>query len=298
MKSTIDHEEIEKFSRLSPDQWENSDGSSPNAAMMLHQINILRLKYIISHWLSGSAIAVKDLEVLDIGCGGGLVSLPLARLGAAVLGIDASEACIKAAQAISTQSQEAGLSNLPLNLRYETTTAEALCCLPQHQSNYDVITALEIIEHINDLPLFLDSCWAMLKPQGLLYISSINRTLTSYIEAIVIAEHLLHLLPRGTHNWHKFQPPSAIIQTLEQNSHKYRLLSIKGLQYNLMKSLRHTLSSTLAQVTSGEFISNFKNINNFKKDNLTSPIKVLHSDAWELVDQDVSVNYIMCIQKI
>jgi 2-polyprenyl-6-hydroxyphenyl methylase/3-demethylubiquinone-9 3-methyltransferase len=202
--STIDPAEIERFSRIAEEWWDPAGKFAP-----LHKLNPVRLSYIrdraAAHWRR-DALAdrpLAGLSLLDIGCGGGLISEPMARLGAEVTGIDA------AARNIATASLHAERQGLAID--YRETTAEALV---DAGKQFDIVLALEIVEHVADVDLFLRSCSALVKPGGLLFVSTLNRTAKAWILAVVGAEYVLRWLPRGTHDWKKFLKPSEVVHGL------------------------------------------------------------------------------------
>ncbi len=205
--TTIDPDEIERFSRIASQWWDVHGKFKP-----LHVINPIRIGYIREQVTKHFGIApdapapFSTLSLLDIGCGGGLISEPMARLGATVTGIDASEKNIKVASLHAQQSA--------LDIDYRATSAEAL---GESGVRYDVVLALEIIEHVADIPAFVAACCKLLKPNGLMVWSTINRTPKSYALAIVGAEYVLRWLPRGTHTWAKFVKPSELHEQLRKN---------------------------------------------------------------------------------
>jgi 2-polyprenyl-6-hydroxyphenyl methylase/3-demethylubiquinone-9 3-methyltransferase len=195
--STVDEAEVARFSALAAEWW-NPHGKFA----VLHKFNPVRLAFIrdqaAAHF-GRDPKGVKPfagLRLLDIGCGGGLLSEPMARLGFDVLGADASEKNIKTA---SVHAEEQGLT-----IDYRATTAEALAGAGER---FDVILNMEVVEHVADLPLFLESCASMLKANGLMFVATINRTAKAFALAIVGAEYVLGWLPRGTHDWAKFVKP-------------------------------------------------------------------------------------------
>ena len=196
-QSTIDAAEVARFSALAAEWW-NPHGKFG----VLHKFNPVRLAYIRDHASQHfsrdpkGAKPFAGLRLLDIGCGGGLLSEPMARLGFEVVGADASEKNIKTA---ATHAAEGELA-----IDYRATTAEALAAADER---FDVILNMEVIEHVADLNLFMKSCASMLKPSGLMFVASINRTAKAYALAIVGAEYVLGWLPRGTHDWNKFVKP-------------------------------------------------------------------------------------------
>ena len=202
--STVDPAEIERFSRIADEWWDPTGKFAP-----LHRLGPVRIGYIRDraalHWgreaLSGRAL--EGLSVLDIGCGGGLLSEPMARLGAAVTGIDAG------ARNIAVAALHAGKQGLAIDYRQDT--AEALAT---SGGQYDIVLALEIVEHVADVDLFLKSCGRLVKPGGLLFLSTLNRTAKAWVLAIAGAEYILGWLPRGTHDWKKFLKPSEVVRGL------------------------------------------------------------------------------------
>ena len=202
--TTIDPAEIERFSRIAEEWWDPTGKFAP-----LHQLNPVRIGYIrdhaAAHWrrdaLGGTPLA--GLDLLDIGCGGGLLSEPMTRLGAKVTGIDA------APRNIATATLHAEGQGLAID--YRATTAEALA---ESGKQYDVVLALEIVEHVADVELFLTCCGQLVKPGGLLFLSTLNRTAKAWMLAIAGAEYVLRWLPRGTHDWKKFLKPSEVVRGL------------------------------------------------------------------------------------
>ena len=217
--STINKAEIQKFSNLASEWWDVNGKFKP-----LHMFNPIRIEYILDeickHFKKdkGKKNFLKDLSILDIGCGGGLISEPMARLGGSVTGIDASEKNIKVATIHSKQN------NLKIN--YLSKSPEQL----KDKEKFDIILNLEIVEHVDDLNLYLESCSNLLKKNGLMFTATINRTITSYIKAIVGAEYILRWLPIGTHDWNKFIKPEELQQKLINKN--FRTNNIRGLEYN------------------------------------------------------------------
>lgn len=211
--STVDPAEIARFSKLSETWWDPNGPMAP-----LHKINPVRVQWlcdkIIEHFSS-----IEKKYVLDIGCGAGLVSEPLAKLGAKVTGIDASVKNIEAARVHAAQSG--------LTIDYRCTTAEDLV---RAGMTYNVVLALEIIEHVADIPAFVEATTKLVKPGGLLIYSTINRTAKAYALAIVGAEYVLRWLPRGTHDWKKFVKPSELAAHLRH--HNIAVKEMSGLVLN------------------------------------------------------------------
>ena len=200
--STIDDEEIKRFSAMADDWW------NPNGVMKpLHQIGHIRLNYIreqiCRHYnLSPYNLNIlRGLSVIDIGCGGGLLSEPMARMGAMVTAIDASSRNIAIAKLHSEKSH--------LTIDYRNIAAEEIT-----NEQFDVVMAMEIIEHVTDPALFVRAAAKLLKPGGLMFISTINRTMRAYALTIIAAEYILGWLPRGTHNYGKFITPQELATAL------------------------------------------------------------------------------------
>lgn len=196
--TTIDPAEIQKFSALAAEWW------NPNGPFgALHRMNPIRLRYIreraLRHFGTNGVRPLKGLRALDLGCGGGLVSVPLARMGAEVAGADASEDAIGAARAYAG---EAGL-----DITYECTTSDQLAA---NGAQFDLVVALEIIEHVADVNAFLADAVALVKPGGLLVLSTINRTAKARALAIVGAERILKWAPEGAHDYDKLVTPEEI----------------------------------------------------------------------------------------
>ncbi len=209
-KTTVDPEEVAAFGAQASEWW-NPDG----AFKPLHKLGPVRLQYlrtqICDHFCRNPRTleALKDIEILDIGCGGGLVSEPLARAGAKMTGIDAAEENIKIATAHALDS------GMPRNNpSYRHITAEDL--LAKSKKRYDAVLALEIVEHVADVPLFVETAAKLVKPDGILIFSTLNRTARSFALGIVAAEYLLGWLPRGTHSWKKFVRPSELARDLRR----------------------------------------------------------------------------------
>jgi 2-polyprenyl-6-hydroxyphenyl methylase/3-demethylubiquinone-9 3-methyltransferase len=203
---TIDQDEVARFSRLSSQWW---DARGPMAP--LHKFNPVRLAYVRDRAADYFGRDPKRLDslaglrILDIGCGGGILSEPLARLGAGVVGIDPSDSNITVAQSHAAQSG--------LTIDYRCTTAEALA---ETGDNFDVVLAMEVVEHVADVGLFVDLAASLVKPGGLMFAATLNRTMKSFALAIVGAEYVLRWLPRGTHQWDKFVTPNELEIAIEQ----------------------------------------------------------------------------------
>tara|TARA_B100000945_G_scaffold320436_1_gene330503 strand:- start:412 stop:1137 length:726 start_codon:yes stop_codon:yes gene_type:complete len=221
--TTINQEEIQKFSKLA-DEWWNANGKFKP----LHSFNPIRLKYIIEKCISHfnlskeKTMSLQGLKILDIGCGGGLISEPLSRLGAKVTGIDASRKNIEVAKI------HAKKSNLKIN--YINTSPEKR----KISEKFDVVLNLEVVEHVDNLDLFLKSASDLLKENGIMFVATINRTFESYLKAIVGAEYVLRWLPIGTHDWQKFLKPDEIDDKLTK--FKLNKLYLDGLKFNILSN--------------------------------------------------------------
>ena len=204
--STVDQAEIAKFEAMAAQWWDTEGKFKP-----LHMLNPCRLSYITQQIAAEfdrdltAPQPFKGLSILDIGCGGGLLCEPMARLGAQVLGVDAAARNIPVAQ---IHAQQSGL-----DIEYRHTTAEELA---QTGATFDVILNMEVIEHVAHPPLFLKSCQTLLKKGGLHICSTLNRTPKSYLFAIIGAEWVMRWLPKGTHDWHKFITPDELFTLLDK----------------------------------------------------------------------------------
>ena len=193
MTTTINREEIQKFSDLADEWWDVNGKFKP-----LHMFNPIRIEYITEkikqefNLINRNNNFLKDLKILDIGCGGGLISEPLARLGGEVTGIDASEKNIKVAKLHSKKNN--------LNINYLNKSPEQL----NNSEKFDIVLNLEVVEHVENVDLYIKSCSNLLKKNGIMFTATLNRTFTSFIKAIIGAEYILRWLPIGTHDWNKF----------------------------------------------------------------------------------------------
>ncbi|MGV3550456.1 bifunctional 2-polyprenyl-6-hydroxyphenol methylase/3-demethylubiquinol 3-O-methyltransferase UbiG [Rhizobium sp.] len=199
-KSTIDQAEVDRFSAMAAEWWDPTGKFKP-----LHKFNPVRLEYIrdrACRQFGRDAKAHRPLEglrVLDIGCGGGLLSEPVSKMGANVLGADASEKNIRIAQ---THAEQSGAI-----VDYRAVTAEALAA---DGEKFDIVLNMEVVEHVSDVPFFIETCASMVKPGGLMFVATINRTFKAAALAIVAAENILRWLPRGTHQYEKLVRPEEI----------------------------------------------------------------------------------------
>ena len=219
MKShTINIQEIQKFSKMAEEWWDPNGKFKP-----LHKFNPVRIEYIknniIKHFkLKNKYNSLKNLNILDIGCGGGLLSEPMYRLGANVIGIDASEKNIKIARVHAKKNK--------LNIKYICNSPEKFLS----KKKFDVVLNMEIVEHVDDINFFIKKSSKHLKKNGLMFIATINKTLQSYIFAILGAEYILRWLPIGTHDWDKFVKPSALNGYTKKNL--LELIKIDGIKFN------------------------------------------------------------------
>ena len=219
--NTINKEEVEKFNKIAEEWWNPNGKFKP-----LHKFNPIRIKYIKENiikefQLKNKKFPLYGINILDIGCGGGLLSEPMSRLGANVTAIDASNKNIKIA------SLHAKKNNLKINY---------LCSSPEKlktAKKFDVILNMEIVEHVEDVDFFLKSCANLLKKNGLMFVATINKTLKSYVFAIVGAEYILRWLPIGTHEWEKFVKPEELKSILMKNN--LNLTKIDGMNFNILK---------------------------------------------------------------
>ncbi|MDC0426643.1 bifunctional 2-polyprenyl-6-hydroxyphenol methylase/3-demethylubiquinol 3-O-methyltransferase UbiG [Pelagibacteraceae bacterium] len=217
--STINKDEINKFSKIADEWWDINGKFKP-----LHMFNPIRIEHILDLSLNYFKIdkskktPLKNLKILDIGCGGGLISEPMSRLGAEVTGIDASDKNIQVAKL------HAKKNNIKIN--YLNTVPENL----NQQDQFDIILNLEVVEHVENLDLYLSSCFKLLKKNGIMFTATINRTFTSYIKAIVGAEYILRWLPIGTHDWNKFIKPEELERKLTDLD--FSISDLTGLDYN------------------------------------------------------------------
>ena len=221
--TTINKEEIQKFSNLADEWWDVKGKFKP-----LHMFNPIRIEYILGkikqhfNLSADDNSLLKDFKILDVGCGGGLISEPMARLGAKVTGIDASEKNIKIASMHSKKNN--------LQIDYLNKSPEQL----DSQKKYDIILSLEIIEHVENVDIYLEACEKLLKKNGLMFTATLNRTLTSYLKAIIGAEYILRWLPIGTHDWNKFIKPEEVEKKLIDLN--FKTIDISGLSFNPITS--------------------------------------------------------------
>ena len=218
--NTINKKEIEKFSKIAEEWWDPKGKFKP-----LHNFNPLRISYIKENIIKTFNLQEKDkilsgVKILDIGCGGGLLSEPMSRLGAKVFGMDASKKNIEVAK---IHAQKSGL-----NIEYFCSSPERF----KTDLKFDVILNMEIIEHVEDVDFFLKSCSKLLKENGIMFVATLNKTLKSYLFAIIGAEYILKWLPIGTHEWEKFVKPDELINITKK--YDLNLSDLKGVKLNLI----------------------------------------------------------------
>ncbi|MDB3959258.1 bifunctional 2-polyprenyl-6-hydroxyphenol methylase/3-demethylubiquinol 3-O-methyltransferase UbiG [Candidatus Pelagibacter sp.] len=219
--SSVNKKEIEKFSKMAAEWWDPSGKFKP-----LHKFNPIRIKYIKENIINSFKLKTKQkpldkINILDIGCGGGLLSEPMTRLGANVTGIDASNKNISIAKLHAKKNK--------LKINYICSSPEKL----KIQKKFDVILNMEIVEHVEDINFFINSCSKLLKKNGLMFVATLNKTLKSYLFAIIGAEYVLRWLPIGTHDWEKFVRPEDLKKILSKNNLK--LEKLDGMNFNIIK---------------------------------------------------------------
>ncbi|MDC0215865.1 bifunctional 2-polyprenyl-6-hydroxyphenol methylase/3-demethylubiquinol 3-O-methyltransferase UbiG [Candidatus Pelagibacter sp.] len=216
--NSINKKEIEKFSKIASEWWDPKGKFKP-----LHKFNPIRIKYIKENIIENFKLSPKykplnKINILDIGCGGGLLSEPMCRLGANVVGIDASDKNIQVAKFHAKKNK--------LNINYLCTSPEKL----NLNKKFDVILNMEIVEHVDDLEFFVKKSSDLLKKNGLMFVATINKTFKSYLFAIIGAEYILKWLPIGTHDWEKFVKPNKL-EEIGMKS-KLKLKKINGIKFN------------------------------------------------------------------
>ena len=239
--NTINKKEIEKFSKIAEEWWDPFGKFKP-----LHKFNPVRISYIKENILetlksNNDDKPLEKVRILDIGCGGGLLSEPLCRLGAEVVGIDASDKNIKVAKLHAKKNN--------LNIKYFCSSPENLTIAQK----FDVILNMEIIEHVDDVDFFLKTSSKLLKKDGLMFVATLNKTLKSYFFAILGAEYILRWLPIGTHQWEKFVKPEDLISSLKKNN--LNIDKLNGVKFNILKD-EWFLSSDTSVNYIAKFIKN------------------------------------------
>ena len=219
--TSVNKKEIDKFSKIADEWWDPNGRFKP-----LHKFNPIRISYIKDSITNIFKIKnenkpLERIKILDIGCGGGLLSEPMTRLGADVVGIDASNKNIQVAKIHAKKNK--------LDIKYICTSPEDF----ETKNKFDVILNMEIIEHVEDVDFFLKSCSKLLKKNGIMFIATLNKTLKSYVFAIIGAEYILRWLPIGTHDWEKFIKPNHLIDSLKK--HNLKVDKIDGMKFNIIK---------------------------------------------------------------
>ena len=236
---SINKKEVEKFSKMASEWWDPNGKFKP-----LHKFNPIRIKYIKENIINNFNIKNKKkplqkIEILDVGCGGGLLSEPMCRMGANVTGIDASSTNIKIAKLHAKKNK--------LNIKYFSSSPENF----KTYKKFDVILNMEIVEHVEDINFFLYSCSKLLKKNGLMFVATLNKTLKSYAFAIIGAEYILRWLPIGTHEWEKFVKPSDLEHILKKNN--LSLMKIDGMKFNILND-----EWSISKDNSVNYIAKFK----------------------------------------
>ena len=239
--TSVNKKEIDKFSKMANEWWDPEGKFKP-----LHKFNPTRIKYIKENIINNFKLKNKfrplsGINILDIGCGGGLLSEPMSRMGANVTGIDASDKNIKIAKLHSKKNK--------LKINYLCSSPEKL----KITKKFDVILNMEIVEHVEDIYFFLKSCSKLLKKNGLMFVATINKTLKSYIFAIVGAEYVLRWLPIGTHSWEKFVKPEDLKKILV--NYDLSLNKLDGMNFNIIKD-EWNITKDLSVNYIGKFIKN------------------------------------------
>ena len=237
--NTINKQEIEKFSKIASQWWDPNGKFKP-----LHKFNPIRIEYIknsiIKHFKIKTTInPLKKINILDIGCGGGLLSEPMCKLGAKVVGIDASKKNIEIAKFHAKKND--------LKINYICSSPEVL----KIDEKFDVILNMEIVEHVEDVNFFIKKSSELLKKNGLMFVATLNKTLKSYMFAIVGAEYILQWLPIGTHDWERFVRPEDLIKISKKNS--LELKNLDGLKFDIFSNKWDVSSDN-----SVNYIANFK----------------------------------------
>ncbi|NWV22511.1 COQ3 protein, partial [Origma solitaria] len=233
--SSVDSKEVKKFQLLAHKWW---DEEGEYAA--LHSMNDIRVPFIRDTLLSMSSNyhlgnPLSGIKILDVGCGGGLLSEPLGRLGASVTGIDPVEDNIRTADRHKSFDPV-----LDKRIQYKSSSLEEI--VEESMETFDVIVASEVVEHVADLEMFIKCCSQVLKPEGSLFITTINKTQLSYVLGIVVAEKIMGIVPEGTHEWEKFVPPEELERILESNG--FSVKTVNGMLYNPLSGSWGWMEST------------------------------------------------------
>jgi 2-polyprenyl-6-hydroxyphenyl methylase / 3-demethylubiquinone-9 3-methyltransferase len=236
--SSVNKKEIEKFSKMAEEWWNPNGKFKP-----LHKFNPIRIKYIKDNIVKDFKLKkiekpLEGINILDIGCGGGLLSEPMHQLGANVVGIDASKKNIEIAKFHAKKKN--------LKIEYITSSPETLTLTKK----FDVILNMEIVEHVNDVNFFIKNSSKFLKKNGLMFVATLNKTLKSYMLAIIGAEYILKWLPIGTHDWEKFLSPDELVKISKKNN--LNLQTLDGMNFNLLNN-----KWNLSKDTSVNYIAKF-----------------------------------------
>jgi len=236
--NSINKKEIEKFSKIAEEWWNPEGKFKP-----LHNFNPIRIKYIKDNIIKDFNIKYSDkpfknIKILDIGCGGGLLSEPMCRLGANVVGIDASAKNIEVAKFHAKKNK--------LKIDYKVASPEKL----KNKIKFDVILNMEIVEHVDDINFFIKESSKLLRKNGIMFIATLNKTLKSYAFAIIGAEYILKWLPVGTHDWEKFVKPTDLINVSKKNN--LILKKLDGMKFNILDN-----SWKISSDTSINYITKF-----------------------------------------
>ncbi len=228
--NSINKKEVEKFSKIAEEWWNPEGKFKP-----LHNFNPIRIKYIKDNIVKDFNIKysnkpLKNIMILDIGCGGGLLSEPMRRLGANVVGIDASAKNIEVAKFHAKKSK--------LKIDYKVASPEKL----KTKVKFDVILNMEIVEHVEDINFFIKESSKLLRKNGIMFVATLNKTLKSYVFAIVGAEYILKWLPIGTHDWEKFVRPADLINISKKNN--LTLKKLDGIKFNVLNNSWKVCSDT------------------------------------------------------
>ena len=237
--NSINKKEIEKFSKIAEEWWNPNGKFKP-----LHNFNPIRIKYIKENIIKNFKIKSSEkplnkINLLDIGCGGGLLSEPMCRLGANVVGIDASTKNIEVAKFHARKNK--------LKISYKVASPEKL----KTKIKFDVILNMEIVEHVENIDFFIKESTKLLKKNGIMFVATLNKTLKSYAFAIIGAEYILKWLPIGTHDWEKFIKPDDLISISEKNG--LSLKKLDGMKFNILDN-----SWKISKDTSVNYIVKFK----------------------------------------
>ena len=220
--NSINKKEIEKFSKIAEEWWDPNGKFKP-----LHNFNPIRINYIKENIVKDFNIRslnnpLKNIKILDIGCGGGLLSEPMSRLGASVVGIDASKKNIEVAKFHAKKNK--------LKIKYKVASPETL----NTKLKFDVILNMEIVEHVENINFFIKESSRLLKKDGIMFVATLNKTLKSYVFAIIGAEYILKWLPIGTHEWEKFVKPNDLINISKNNNLTFK--SLDGMKFNILNN--------------------------------------------------------------